>query len=64
MAKMTVRSMVMIETVVDADNADDAGDYAGRAIAVILRKAGVDFDFCDDYRVFDENGNDVVDTTF
>ena len=57
--KYIVQSMVMIETVVDADDCDDAGDYAGREIAVILHKAGVEFDFCDDYKVYDEQGNEV-----
>ena len=57
--KYIVQSMVMIETVVDADDSDDAGDCAGREIAAILRKAGVEFDFCDDYKVYDEQGNEL-----
>jgi hypothetical protein len=55
--------MVMIETVVEVEDTEDiydaAGDYAGDAIAAILNDAGVDFDFCDDFQVYDEAGNEV-----
>lgn len=61
--KYIVCSMVMIETIVEVEDTEDvydaAGDYAGKAIAAILNGAGVEFDFCEDFQVFDEDGNEL-----
>jgi hypothetical protein len=55
--------MVMIDVEVEVEDTEDiyeaAGDYASDAIAAILKDAGVDFDFCDDFQVYDEEGNEV-----
>ena len=60
--KYIVRSMVMIETVVELDSEQDdvyfwATDEAGKQIQQVL--AGFDFDFCQDTQVFDQAGNEL-----
>lgn len=61
MAKYIVQSLVMIETVVEVDDDDDvfnvAGDLAGDMINDSLQN--INFEFCDEYTVYDENGNEV-----
>jgi hypothetical protein len=55
--------MVMIEVEVDIEDSEDiygdAGHEAGEAISEHLHAAGLDFDFCDDWSVYDEDGNEV-----
>jgi hypothetical protein len=60
--KYIVRSMVVIETVVELDSEQDdvyfwASDEAGKQIQQVL--AGLDFDFCEDTQVFDQEGNEL-----
>ena len=62
--KYLVRSMVMIETVVELDDEQDdvyywAEDDAGKQIKQVLNNAGLDFDFCEDTQIFDETGNEL-----
>jgi hypothetical protein len=60
--KYCVRSLVMIEVEVEVEVEDSldiyevAGDRAGDAVALILNDADVDFEFCDDWQVYDQNG--------
>jgi hypothetical protein len=62
MASYTVHSTITIQTIVELpDDEQDihflCGDYAGDEISKLLKD--VDFDFCDDYIVFDSEGNEV-----
>ena len=59
-----VRSMVVIETVVELDDEQDdvyywADDAAGKQIKQVLDNAGLEFDFCEDTQIFDEAGNEL-----
>jgi hypothetical protein len=62
MATYIVRSVVVIETVVEFDDMQDqvyrhAGDEAADQISQLLKD--VEFDFCDDYDVYDQEGNQI-----
>ena len=64
MAKYLVQSTVIVHTYVELDDTEDlhfeAGEDAADQIANALNAAGLDFDFCDDYCVYDESGNEVA----
>lgn len=55
--KYIVRSTVVIETLVEADDYDDAVDQAGRQIDDLL--AGQEFDYADEAVVYDQDGNEL-----
>lgn len=55
--KYIVRSTVVIETVVEADDYDQAVNEAGYQIEEML--AGQEFDYADDAVVCDEEGNEL-----
>ena len=63
MASYVVHSTITIETIVELpdEDLDDVyracGDYAADEIHKMLKD--VSFDFCDDYIVFDTEGNEV-----
>ena len=62
--KYIVRSVVMIETVVELDDEQDDVFYfanceAGNQIKQVLNNAGFEFDFYDETQVFDEAGNEL-----
>ena len=65
MAKYVVQSMVIIETVIELPDDQEqvyeyAGDEASNIIHEALTKAGLDFDFDDEYLVYDMDGNEIL----